>query len=79
MPAQKTEKAESREKGLILKKNHKNQGQETRIVLEFKTAWESLFANNKNSIKGQNRGASGERKRRRGGVEYSDCSQHHVS
>lgn len=29
------------------KKNHKNQGQATRIVLEFKTAWESLFANNR--------------------------------
>lgn len=47
MPVQKTEKAESKEKGLTSEKqNHENQGQATGIVLEFKTAWESLFANN---------------------------------
>lgn len=44
MPGQKIQKAESQKKRADFSKKYRNQDQITRIVLEFKTAWEKAFS-----------------------------------
>lgn len=87
MPGQKIQKAESQKKRADFSKKYRNQDQITRIVLEFKTAWEKAFSPiMENSVKRKNRGKlypkeeKKEKRRKKGRKMYElsmCCAQQH--